>query len=164
MSDKYWLFSLLEETTSTSTTTSSTTTTAAAELTEPLAGRRRRPLFSTEARKPGSLFTRTRAGGGSTDPSSTTERARTRFRFGGGDSTTATSTTTTTTTSTTTGQEQLEDDVTEDQPEIENVIETSAETEKPRESLVERFKGFRRQRPQQQQRPSSTSARLATIQ
>jgi hypothetical protein len=45
--------------------------------------------------------------------------------------------------------------------EAENVIETSAETEKPRESLVERFKGLRRAQRPQQQRPSSstTSAR-----
>ncbi len=49
--------------------------------------------------------------------------------------------------------------------ETENVIETSAETEKPRESLVERFKGLRRAQRPQQQRPSSstTSARSVAL-
>jgi hypothetical protein len=55
-------------------------------------------------------------------------------------------------------EEQEEEDL---HHETENVIETSAETEKPRESLVERFKGLRRAQRPQQQRPSSstTSAR-----
>jgi hypothetical protein len=58
-------------------------------------------------------------------------------------------------------KEEEEQEVSSEEPhEIENVIETSAETEKPaRESLVERFKGLRRQRPQQQKATASTSSR-----
>jgi hypothetical protein len=151
-------------------TTSAASTTETLQLSGPLAGRRRRPLFNTEARKPGTLFTRTRTGSSSTEPDKTTERARTRIKLagGGGGSTTAVVTTTTEVSST---EEALPEEVEEQEEEdlhheTENVIETSAETEKPRESLVERFKGLRRaQRPQQQQRLSSstTSARSVAL-
>jgi hypothetical protein len=68
-------------------------------------------------------------------------------------------------------EETLPEEVAEEEEEedlhheTENVIETSAETEKPRESLVERFKGLRRAQRPQQQRPSSstTSARSVPI-
>jgi hypothetical protein len=147
-------------------TTSAASTTETLQLSGPLAGRRRRPLFSTEARKPGTLFTRTRTGSSSTEPDKTTERARTRIKLaGGGSTTTAAAATTTTEVSST--EETLPEEVAEEEEEeelhheTENVIETSAETEKPRESLVERFKGLRRAQRPQQQRPSSstTSAR-----
>jgi hypothetical protein len=159
-----FFLSLIEE------TTSAASTTETLQLSGPLAGRRRRPLFSTEARKPGTLFTRTRTGSSSTEPDKTTERARTRIKLAGGGSTTTAAVATTTEVSSTEAETLPEEVVAEEEEdmhhETENVIETSAETEKPRESLVERFKGLRRaQRPQQQQRSSSstTSARSVPI-